>query len=282
MLKRLFTARVVDIERRTTGGFARGKALLKGVDADAGKNFSVEYNVPSTMKLSQLGQELSDRLHGSLKSVAGAEIELSDPIPESEEIGGRMVGELRNAAISALVVALFLIVMFIRLRFHEYKYGIAAVVALAHDVLITLGVVVAANAAGLVHAELDLAMIAAFLTIIGYSINDTIVIFDRVRENLHEQDRLGLHPNHPEIMNTSINQTLSRTILTSMTTLFVVLIQFVVNKDSGSSLEGFSFALTIGLVSGTYSTIFIATPIVLWMRKREGKGGRKSAEQAAA
>ncbi len=135
---------------------------------------------------------------------------------------------------------------------------------------VTLGAVVLFNWLGLVEAEIDLAMIAAFLTIIGYSINDTIVIFDRIRENLGEQARLGERIDMSEVINRSINQTLSRTILTSATTLAVVVIQFIVNYHAGTALEGFSFALVVGLISGTYSTIFIASPIVLWMWRREG------------
>ena len=116
-------------------------------------------------------------------------------------------------------------------------------------------------------------MIAAFLTIIGYSINDTIVIFDRIRENLSDQARLGdTKESFRELINRSINQTLSRTILTSSTTLFVVLAQFAVNYGSGSALEGFSFALMIGIMTGTYSTIFIASPIVLMLQEREKPG----------
>ncbi len=256
---------------------------LDDPESTSGTNFRVEYNVDAGVKANALGTDLSEKLGASMVDANGDPIQLSDPIPESEEIGGQMVGELRNAAIGSLIVALFLIVMFIRIRFHEYKYGLAAVAALTHDVLITLGAVVGANALGLVDAELNLAMIAAFLTIIGYSINDTIVIFDRVRENLNEQERLGEHPDHRELMNRSINQTLSRTILTTTTTLFVVVVQFIVNQGSGSALEGFSFALCIGLLAGTYSTIFVATPIVLWLRKREGDTpDGSSATQAAA
>ncbi len=230
-----------------------------------------EWLVKVDEKVDLLPEMIAEAL-GTITDPQGVAVRPSDPIPEAEEIGGRMVDELRNAAIGALLVAMFLIVMFIRIRFHEYKYGFAAVAALLHDVLITLGIVVLCNALGLVEAELNLAMIAAFLTIIGYSINDTIVIFDRVRENINEQTRLGEPIRSTEILNRSINQTLSRTILTTTTTLFVVLTQFVVNYGQGSALEGFSFALVIGLLSGTYSTIFIASPLVNWMQSRESGG----------
>jgi preprotein translocase SecF subunit len=177
-----------------------------------------------------------------------------------------MVGELRNAAIAAMVLSWFLIVMYIRLRFHEYRYGVAAVVALIHDVLVAFVAVVIANSLGIVNAEIDLSMIAAFLTIVGYSVNDTIVIFDRIRENISDAKRLGDNRTpFAGLLNLSINQTMQRTILTTGATLFVVIAQFVINRGSGSSLEGFSFALIVGMLSGTYSTIFIACPLVLWL-----------------
>jgi SecD/SecF fusion protein len=250
----------------------------------AARDFYVSFPVDAATPLALLGDRISDAIQerpttderkgqDALLDTTGQPAALSEPIPQSETIGGRMVDELRNAAIGAILLSLFLIVMYIRLRFHEYKYGIGAVVALIHDVLVTFVVVVAANHLGLVNAEIDLAMIAAFLTIIGYSINDTIVIFDRVRENLHEQQRLGdTHETLGNILNRSINQTLSRTILTTGATLLVVIAQFVVNYGAGTSLEGFSFALIVGMVSGTYSTIYIASPVVLWIRNREAKG----------
>jgi preprotein translocase SecF subunit len=157
----------------------------------------------------------------------------------------------------------------VRIRFHEYKYGIAAVVALVHDVLVTFGIVCLCNRLGLVNAEVNMTMIAALLTIIGYSINDTIVIFDRVRENLSDQARLGTNESFEALLNKSVNQTFSRTILTTGHTLFVVITQFLVNWGSGSDLEGFAFALMVGFIAGTYSTVFIAAPVVLWLRKRE-------------
>lgn len=208
-----------------------------------------------------------------LRDQAGELVLLSNPFPEATELGGRLVGELRMAAIGAIVLSLFLIVMYIRVRFREYKYGLAAVAAVTHDVAIALGCVTLATSMGWVDAELSLPMIAAFLTIVGYSINDTIIIFDRIRENLGDNTVAGVKEDFGLLVNRSINQTLSRTILTSGTTLFVVLAQFFVNKGSGSDLEGFSFALIIGIVAGTYSTIFIACPILVWLRTGDTDAG---------
>jgi len=250
-------------------GDGAGVAVAPGGNETADTDVTINFVVAPNQNESDVTNVVLETLAG-LVDVEGNPARLSDPIPNAAEIGGRMVGELRVSALGAIILSLFFIVMYIRVRFHEYKYGLAAVVALVHDVMVTLVVVVTANQLGLVNAEIDLNMIAAFLTIIGYSINDTIVIFDRVRENVSDQERLGdSHESFGAILNRSINQTLSRTVLTSSTTLFVVLATFVVNRGSASGLEGFSFALLVGIVSGTYSTIFIASPVVLWLRNRE-------------
>jgi preprotein translocase subunit SecF len=122
-------------------------------------------------------------------------------------------------------------------------------------------------------------MIAALLTIVGYSINDTIVIFDRIRENLSDQKRLGTRESFPELVNRALNQTFSRTILTSGVTLLTVVAMFLVTRGTGSALEGFSFALIVGMISGTYSTVFIATPVLLWLKGREEEAGGTTPSQ---
>jgi SecD/SecF fusion protein len=183
-----------------------------------------------------------------------------------------VVGELRDKALLAIAISLFVVVMYIRVRFAEYSFGFAAVVALAHDVLITLGGMTLANRLGLVNGEISLTMIAVFLTIIGYSLNDTIVIFDRVRENLPRTKAP-----FREVLNTSVNQTLSRTILTTMTVLMSITCMYVFNFGTGNVLESFSFAMIIGCVSGTYSTVYIATPVLVWLESRRmRKGGLPS------
>jgi SecD/SecF fusion protein len=154
-------------------------------------------------------------------------------------------------------------VLYIRARFAEYSYGFAAVAALVHDVLITLGVLAVCIKFDLLGAEISLPMIAAFLTIIGYSLNYTIVLFDRIREN-----RPRLKGSLQEILDISINQTLSRTLLTSMTTLMTVALLFGFNFGTGSVLESFAFALIIGVLVGTYSSIFIASPVFLFLENR--------------
>jgi SecD/SecF fusion protein len=193
----------------------------------------------------------------------GAAMNLALAIPEKSSVGAQVVGELRDKAIFAMLVSLFAVVLYIRFRFAEYSYGFAAVAALVHDVLITLGVLAVCIQFNLLNTEISLPMVAAFLTIIGYSLNDTIVLFDRIREN-----KPRLKGSLSEILDISINQTLSRTLLTSVTTLITVSLLFGFNLGSGSVLESFAFALIIGVLVGTYSSIFVASPVFLFLENR--------------
>lgn len=194
----------------------------------------------------------------------GMELKLLDPFPLTGFIGPTVGHQLRDAAVISIVLSLAAIIAYIRMRFREYKYGFAAAAALVHDVLITLGAVAVGRLTGLVDVEIGLPLIAAFLTIIGYSLNDTIVVFDRVRENL---PRINLP--FRDLLNLSINQTLSRTILTSLTTLGVVAILFILNYGQRNVMEGFSFALIVGVIVGTYSSVFVASPVLLYLHSRE-------------
>jgi len=171
-----------------------------------------------------------------------------------ESVGPKIGGELKTAAMNSVVAALVLIVLYITVRF-IFRYGIAAIIALIHDVLITLGIF------SLLDKEITLSIIAAFLTIIGYSLNDTIVVFDRIRENM----KLRRRESYREVINRSINETLSRTIVTSLTTLFVAGSLFVLG---GAVIHDFAFALCFGVIIGTYSSIFIASPVLVWWNQR--------------
>lgn len=215
-------------------------------------------------KTEQVLVPLIDSLFHGETDTAGNAYVLADPIPESSIIGASIVGELRDNAILAILVSLFFVVLYIRARFAEYSYGFAAVAALVHDVLMTLGVLaVTLTLFPALQVEISLPMVAAFLTIIGYSLNDTIVVFDRIRENLPR-----MKGSLAEIVNASINQTLSRTFLTSITTLLTVVILLAFNVTRGGVLAGFAFALTFGVVVGTYSSIFIACPVFLWLEQK--------------
>lgn len=179
-----------------------------------------------------------------------------------EVVGPKVGADLRRQAVYVTLYALAGMLVYIAIRF-ELIYGVAAVLAVFHDVLITLGLF------ALLKFEISLTVIAAMLTLVGYSMNDTIVIFDRVREN----NRLMRRDPFPEIVNRSINQTLSRTILTSGLTFLTVLVLFLMG---GPALRSFSFALVIGIVVGTYSSFGIAAPMVVaWNRWRGSSGGVK-------
>ena len=168
-----------------------------------------------------------------------------------EKVGPKIGAELSRDAVMAIFSALALILIYISIRF-EFKYAVGAIAALVHDVFITLGFF------SLLDFEVSLAVIAAFLTIVGYSLNDTIVIFDRIRENVKGLKNATLS----SVINESINQSMSRTIITSLTTLFVVTVLFLVG---GEVIHTFAFAMIVGVIIGTYSSIFVASPVVIKM-----------------
>jgi len=255
------------------GGF--GEASVQEVEGFVG-TYTFE-SATSPTSLENLVATNVAALFSNKQDSSGTTYQLSQPIPSVSVVGAQVVGEMRDKAILAILVSLFAVVMYIRVRFAEYSYGFAAVVALVHDVLITLGALAICDAFHLINAEISLPMVAAFLTIIGYSLNDTIVVFDRIREN---RPRMGSKPLR-EILDVSINQTLSRTLLTSITTLIAVIILFAFNYGSGSVLEGFAFALMFGVVVGTYSSIFVASPsLILFERWAEKRGGGKGAPES--
>ncbi len=172
-------------------------------------------------------------------------------------VGPRIGNELKRNAVWAIVLSLLVIVVYIGIRFH-FPFGVAAIVALFHDVVITIGVF------SLLNWEISLPIIAALLTIVGYSLNDTIVVFDRIRENLGGNSKKSFE----DRVNESINQSLSRTIITSVTTFMVVASIFGFFFKSGDVIELFSAALLTGIIVGTYSSMFIASPVlVAWNKK---------------
>ena len=181
-----------------------------------------------------------------------------DPFKRVVSIGTTVAGEMKSRAVLALFFACLAIIIYIWFRFGELKFGVAAVLTLVHDVLITVGAVAIADHFGNVFGDIkiNLPMIAAFLTLIGYSLNDTIVLFDRIRENLAGKNKLITK----DLIDSSINQNLNRTIITSLTTFGVVSALYFVG---GAAIHGFAFVMMVGVVVGTYSSIFIASPILL-------------------
>ncbi|HTW22964.1 MAG TPA: protein translocase subunit SecF [Candidatus Baltobacteraceae bacterium] len=279
--------KIVDILSKTFGteGAASGKPDFNSSNASAVAAYLTQKDplslgVNAGDRYNQLAQRLvdaRDKDHGGvltnfdeLKGVDGATPSVLSSLSSGfslgqfavrdvEIVGPKVGAQLRRQAFWATMYALGGMLVYIAFRF-EWVYGAAAVIAVFHDVLITLGFF------SLFHYEISLTVIAALLTLVGYSMNDTIVIFDRVRENL----RLMRRESFTEIVNKSINQTLSRTILTSGLTFLTVLVLYL---TGGEVLRAFAFAMVVGVVVGTYSSFGIAAPIVVaWNKYTGGKG----------
>ncbi|CAH0541152.1 protein translocase subunit SecF [Vibrio marisflavi] len=191
------------------------------------------------------GETLGNQILSNVKAGTGESVEMR----RIEFVGPNVGGELAEAGGLAILISLICILMYVSVRF-EWRLAAGAVLALAHDVIITLGVF------SLLQIEVDLTIVAALLTVVGYSLNDTIVVFDRIRENFRKV-RKG---KPSEIINSSITQTLSRTLITSGTTLFVVIALFL---KGGAMIHGFATALLLGITVGTYSSIYVASALAL-------------------
>jgi len=177
-------------------------------------------------------------------------------IIKSDVVGPRFAEDLKRGALYAVIFSLVVIFLYILMRFRNLGYSVGTVGAIVHDVIIILGLFTIFNEVLPFSLDIDQTIIAAFLTIVGYSLNDTVVVFDRIRENTLIFKTMG----YEEMVNKSINNTLSRTVVTSLTTLFVVIVLFIFG---GEVLKGFAFALTVGIVLGTYSTLYIACPLLI-------------------
>lgn len=224
-------------------------------EIDLGESVIQEYGSPQEVlirveKSNEGLQNLSDLITEALTGIFGNE---AFTVERLEVVGPQVGHDLRVKAIRALLFAMIGILIYITVRF-EFRFAVGAVLALLHDVVITVGIF------SLLNKEFSLPIIAALLTIVGYSLNDTIVVFDRIRERL----KLKKKEDYEETINQSINQTLGRTLLTSLTTLVVVLALFFLG---GEVIHDFAFALIIGIFVGTYSSIFVASPtLVLFQR----------------
>ena len=209
------------------------------------KNFGEDYDF--LIKFEKKGPEKD--LIQNIKKNLNASIGSGYEIRRVENVGPKVSAELLKGGLIAIAVSLGAMLFYIWIRF-EWQFSIGAILALFHDVLITMGIF------SLIGLEVNLSIVAAILTIVGYSMNDTVVIFDRVRENLKKHIDQKIF----ELTNLSINETLSRTIITSVTTLLALLSIFLFG---GEILKGFSFAMILGVILGTYSSIFIANPILV-------------------
>jgi len=182
-------------------------------------------------------------------------------IIKTDDISPRFADDLKWGALQAVIFSVIVIFLYILVRFRNWRYSLGTVAAIAHDVVIILGVFVIFNGILPFSLDIDQTTIAAFLTIVGYSLNDTVVVFDRLREDsqIHKTDPFD------KMVNRAMNATLSRTVVTSLTTLFVVVVLFIFG---GEVLKGLSFALIVGIVLGTYSTLYVACPIVVDLKKK--------------
>ena len=209
--------------------------------------FGSEDEVVIKTKLSSknLGQDVGDEVRALLKDTGAFEVRRVDMV------GAKVGSELREQGTMAMLLAIIGILIYVSFRF-EWRFAVASVFALIHDVTIAMGMIV------LFGIEVNLDILAAILTILGYSLNDTIIVFDRIREGI----RTIKEPDLGAIIDESVTRTLSRTTLTSLTTFFVVLTLFLFG---GEIINGFSFTLLVGIIVGTYSSIFVASPILLWL-----------------
>jgi preprotein translocase subunit SecF len=214
-----------------------------------------EFGEPEEVLIRLQRQEGDEKAQAHAIEAVKAELGDGFEYRRTEYVGPKVGDELKEAAALAVLFAVGAILLYIWFRF-EWQFGLAAVVALVHDVISTIGIF------ALLQIEFNLATVAAILTIAGYSINDTVVVFDRVRENLRKYKKLS----SPELLNLSVNGTLSRTVVTSLTTLLALLAIYLFG---GEVIRGFAFALIWGIVIGTYSSIFIAAPVLMMLGMRQ-------------
>ncbi len=206
-----------------------------------------------------LGVDVGDQIRALLQDTGNFEVRRVDMV------GAKVGSELREKGLMAMVLAIIGILIYVSFRF-EWRFAVASVMALMHDVTIAMGMIV------LFNVEVNLDILAALLTILGYSLNDTIIVFDRIREGI----RTIKDPDLGGIIDESVTRTLSRTTLTSLTTFFVVLTLYLFG---GEIINGFSFTLLVGVIVGTYSSIFVASPILMWLGFSVGGFREKEAEK---
>ncbi|MDR9417214.1 MAG: protein translocase subunit SecF [Gracilimonas sp.] len=267
------------------------QGLQYGIDFKGGKELVLDFEDPvSVVDLrSQLSEPLGSapeiKLFGSesevlirtdneseintVQNIISSSVEELYPdnpflVIKTDVVGPRFAEDLKSGALQAVIYAIVIIFIYILIRFRNWTFSAGAVAALIHDVVIVLGIFTIMSELVPFSLQIDQAIIAAFLTIVGYSLNDTVVVFDRIRENSNVHKGMDFMP----MVNKSLNDTLSRTVITSITTLFVVSVLFIFG---GEVLKGFSFALLIGIVLGTYSSLFVASSLVVELEARTNK-----------
>ena len=231
--------------RNALGDLGAGDTVIQDFGQEGSNEFLVRLQRTSA-QLGELGEQIKARLTKQFGS-NGFEVR------RIESVGPKVGRELREKGAWSVIAATIMMGVYIWLRF-ELRFGLGAVIALIHDVLVTIGALLVAN------YEFDLTIVAALLTVVGFSVNDTVIVCDRVRDNLRKIKRDSLE----SIINMSINETLSRTIITTGTAILVLLALFILG---GGVIRPFAFALLVGFFSGVYSTIFIASPVILLWEK---------------
>lgn len=260
------TPGVLDIGelREKVGALGLGDVQIQQLDKSSDALIRVEQQLAKEGENAERVQQAAAQ---KVQDALGEGIE----IRRTEVVGSAVSSELKWAGIMAVTFAMVGILLYIWFRF-EWQFAVAAIIATVHDITITLGVF------SLLNLDFGLSEVAALLTLAGYSINDTVVVFDRIRENLRRYKKMALD----QLMNLSINETMSRTVLTSGTTLVAVLSIYVFGTEV---IKGFAFAMLFGIIIGTWSSIFVASPFLLWIGvKRDWSGIAKSdkATEAAA
>jgi preprotein translocase subunit SecF len=244
--------------RGAVSALSLGDVVVQNFGSDREFLIRVEKSLGSTRGVGEL-------VAGTLSNKFGSG---SFEVRRTESVGPKVGADLREKAMSSMIFALVGILLYVSFRF-QFRQAVAAVIALLHDVIVTMGVFVISG------KEFSLPIVAALLTIIGYSLNDTIVVFDRIRENT----RLSRRSEFSALINRSVNQTLSRTVLTSGTTLVAVIAFLVLG---GEVIADVAFTLVVGIIAGTYSSVYIASPLLLaWPGKGAGKSSRAGKKSAA-
>ena len=245
-----FEGTVTDEQIRTAlGGVSAPEVTRFGQENE----YVIRASIEEDASITEVAENLESQLNAGLS-------DLNFEVVRTELVGAKVGGELQRDALFAILFSFLLTLIYIAMRF-ELRFGLAAVIATAHDILITLGFL------ALFRIEIALPTVAAILTILGYSLNDTIVVFDRIRENMHMK---GARKREPiDLVNQSINETLPRTVLTSGTTLAVLFALLILG---GAVIRDFTIVLILGVIIGTYSSIFVASPALIEIQKKWGLG----------
>ncbi len=271
-----------DAIRTALAGVLEKEPIVKAVDTDKTYTIVTDYLVNDEAE--DAPEQVVNKIHEGLASLSGGvslenfkDYDAGDVthVTSFNKVGPTVADDLRDSAWESVIFGLLVIFLYILIRFSRWQYSLGAVIATAHDALIVVSVFSLLYGILPFPMEVDQAFIAAILTIIGYSVNDTVIVFDRIRENFSLFPERSKH----EVINMSINSTMSRTLLTSLTTLFTVFILWIVGSGS---IKGFAFALVVGIAAGTYSSIFIASPIMADLSKGDIRITKKQKEEGGS